>query len=90
MNDQLWQAIRYFLIAGGSYLAGRGHIPIEGVAPLADLAIQVASGAVALASALWGLYVRWNTRTVTAATADRADVPTVSMVTGKVNPADDW
>lgn len=88
MSDELWQTLRYLLIAAGSFLAGRGMLPSESVGPLVDLIVQVGSGLVALASALWGIYVRWNTKAVLAAAAAR--VPTVSMGTGKVNPADDW
>ncbi len=86
MNDQIWVTLRYILIGGGSYLAGRGKIPMADVSAYADGIIQLLSGATALAASAWGLYVRYNTRAVPASTAARRDVPTVSPATGAVEP----
>lgn len=83
-QDQFWQSLRYVLIAGGAYLAGRGKIDPAQVAPLADQIISAAGAVVSGATAIWGLYVKWKTRAVPAATAARADVPTVSAATGAV------
>jgi hypothetical protein len=84
MADTTWQTVRYALIGVGGYFAGRGKIDPAQVAPLADQIIQVASGAVALGAAAWGLWVKFRTATVPAATAARLDVPTVSAATGVV------
>jgi hypothetical protein len=84
MNDQLWQSIRYLLIGGGAFLAGRGKLEPEQVAPLVDSIMQVGGAAVALGSAAWGLYVKWKTRAVPAFVAARPDVPTVSAATGSI------
>jgi hypothetical protein len=86
MNDSAWVGIRYVLIGLGSYFAGRGKIDPSQVAPMADQAINILSGAVALGAAVWGLYVRWQTRAVPEATAARKDVPTINPVTGSVIP----
>jgi hypothetical protein len=86
VNDQVWQTIRYVLIGGGGFLAGRGKIDPTQVVPLADQIITIGSGAVSLGAAVWGLYVKWRTATVPAATAARPDVPVVSSATGAVNP----
>lgn len=84
MSDQVWQTVRYVLIGGGAYLAGRGKIDPAQVAPMADQIITVASGAASLGAAVWGLYVKWQTATVPADTAARPDVPVVSSATGAV------
>lgn len=86
MNDQLWITLRYILIGGGSYLAGKGKIPMADVSVYADGIIQILSGVTALATVAWGLYVRWNTRAVPIATAERKDVPTVNAATGATEP----
>lgn len=84
MNDQIAMLLRYALIMGGSYLAGKGGLPAEQVGPLADQIIQLGGGVAALGSALWGVYVKWNTKTVSATTGARANVPTLSALTGAV------
>jgi len=84
MSDSFWQSVRYVLIAIGSFLAGRGKIDALQVAPLVDQLIQIASGAVALGAASWGLYVKFRTATVPADVAVRPDVPVVNTATGVV------
>ena len=86
MNDTIWQTIRYVLIGVGSFFAGKGKIDPAQLAPMADQIISIASGAVAVGAAAWGFYVKWQTKAVPAATAARADVPTVSSATGAVQP----
>lgn len=86
MPDSFWQSVRYVLIAAGSFFAGRGKIDALQVVPLVDQFIQIASGAVALAAAAWGLYVKFRTATVPAQIAVRPDVPVVSAATGTLKP----
>jgi hypothetical protein len=86
VSDQVWQTVRYVLIGGGAFLAGRGKLDPAQVAPMADQIITIASGAASLAAAAWGLYVKWQTATVPAATAARPDVPVVSSATGALKP----
>ena len=86
MNDTIWQTVRYVLIGIGGFFAGKGKIDAAQVPVLADQIIQIASGAVALGAAAWGLWVKWNTKPVPVATADRPDVPTVNSATGAVQP----
>jgi hypothetical protein len=75
--DTIWQLIRYGLIAVGSFLVGRGYF--------SDGDWQTIVGAIgAVFPILWGLYVKAGTKAVPASTAARADVPTVSAATGKV------
>lgn len=86
MNDQFWQSVRYVLIGGGAFIAGRYRIPADQVPVLVDQIIQVMSGLASLGGVVWGLYVKWQTATVPASTAARIDVPTVSAATGSVKP----
>lgn len=86
MNDQLWVTTRYILIGGGSFLAGRGIIPPDQVAQTVDLVMTAGGTFVAAAAALWGLYVRWNTKAVPAVTGARDDVPTINPATGAHQP----
>ena len=84
MSDSFWQSVRYVLIAIGSFFAGRGKIDAVQVAPLVDQFIQIASGAVALGAAAWGLYVKFKTATVPSDVAARSDVPVISTATGNL------
>ena len=77
--DTIWQIARYLLIAGGSFLIGKGWIDTAGVE-----AIVGAIGTIG--SIVWGLYVKTGTTAVPDAVAARADVPTVSAATGTVKP----
>lgn len=84
--DELMVAIRYLLIGGGMFLAGRsgGRIDPAGIVPMADTIIGAIGGVVAAVNVGWGMYVRWRTKAVPIATAARADVPVVSPVTGEI------
>jgi hypothetical protein len=84
MSDQVWQTVRYILIGGGGFLAGRGKVDPTQVVPMVDQFITIASGAVSLGAAAWGLYVKFRTATVPARVAARPDVPVVSSATGAV------
>lgn len=84
MTDQFWQFIRYVLLLGGGYLAGRGLIPADQVAGLVDQIINIGPALIALGAAIWGLVVKKGTATVPASVAARSDVPTVSAATGAV------
>lgn len=86
MNDELWTVIRYALIGGGGFLAGKGYGTAEQFTALANDLPSVISGVTAVGSAIWGLYVRWNTRAVPAVTAARVDVPTINPITGATEP----
>lgn len=77
--DTIWQIVRYILIAGGSFLVGKGWITAENVESIV--------GAIGtIGAVLWGIYVKAGTKAVPAETAARADVPTVSAATGAVTP----
>lgn len=75
--DTIWQIARYILIAGGSFLVGKGYISAENVETIVGAIGSV--GAI-----LWGLFVKSGTTAVPNAVAARADVPTVSAATGAV------
>ena len=76
-QDTIWQIIRYGLISAGGFFVGKGYISSENLT-----AIVGALGS--LFAVGWGLYVKFNTKAVPAATAARTDVPTVSAATGTV------
>lgn len=77
--DRIWQILRYVLIAGGSFLVGKGYIDAAGV--------ETIVGAIgAIGTVVWGLYVKTGTAAVPIATAERKDVPTVSGATGATVP----
>lgn len=86
MTDQVWQTLRYVLIAVGSFLAGKGIIPADKVAGLVDSIINALPGIISAGAAIWGLYIKFRTATVPADVAARPDVPTVSNATGAVKP----
>lgn len=78
MNAEIvWQLLRYALLAAGGFLTSRGI--------LADAALESVVGAIGLLfTTAWGVYIKWNTKSVPAAVADKPSVPTVSPVTGAV------
>ncbi len=78
-SDIVWQIIRYILIAAGSFATGKGWVD-------ADTVTQIIGALGTLFAVGWGLFVKAGTASVPAATAARADVPTVSAATGAVKP----
>ena len=76
--DTIWQIARYILIAGGSFLVGKGYISAENVETIVGAIGSV--GAI-----LWGLYVKKGTTAVPNEVAARSDIPTVSAATGTVS-----
>ncbi len=79
-QDTVFQLIRYVLIAGGGYIVGKGwasETQWEAVIGLVGVILP----------ALWGFYVKWNTKPVLDKVIIRQDLPTVSSATGaKVAP----
>lgn len=73
--DTIWQIVRYLLIAGGSFLVGKGYISAENVE-------AIIGGIGSIGAILWGLYVKFDTKAVPVETANRSDVHTVSGATG--------
>lgn len=76
--DTIWQIARYILIAGGSFLVGKGYITAENVDTIVGAIGSV--GAI-----LWGLFVKSGTTAVPNSVAARPDVPTVSGATGAIS-----
>lgn len=76
--DTVWQILRYLLIAGGSFLVGKGYISTEQVE-------TIVGGLGTIAAVLWGIYVKSGTTAVPDTVAARPDIPTVSAATGSVN-----
>lgn len=86
MNDNIWVALRAVLMVAGGFLAGKGYVTMSDFTTLVDKAQTALPGLIALGSAAWAMWVRWNTRAVPAATAARKDVPTVNAATGATEP----
>lgn len=86
MTEQFWPLLRYLLIALGAYLTGRGIIPAGQATTLIDQIMNVLPALVAVATAIWGVYVKWNTKTVLKATTISLELPTVSAATGAAVP----
>lgn len=84
IQDTIWQTVRYVLIAGGMYLAGKGKIDPSQVASTADSIIQIGGSIVSVGTMIWGLVIKWKTVPVPASVGARPDVPTTSPVTGSL------
>lgn len=63
-KDQLWMTVRYLMIAGGGFLAGKGYLRHEDIGPISDAIITLAPFALSLGGAVWGFIIRHNTVTV--------------------------
>ena len=74
-SDTIWQIVRYILIAAGSFATGKGWVT-------ADQVTAIVGALGTLFTVAWGLFVKSGTATVSANTAARADVQTVSAATG--------
>lgn len=83
-QDLFWQMFRGLLLMAGGYLVQKG---------LTDEATMQAAATALLTLAVfgWGLYVKYGTRTVSAAVVDRSKIdptvptiPTISPATGAV------
>lgn len=77
--DLVWQNLRYLLIAAGVALAARVCGGCVGGPEIETIVGLVIAGL----AWVWGNYVKAGTKAVPAATAARADVPTVSGATGQ-------
>ncbi len=86
MNDSVWVILRAVLMVGGGFLAGKGYVTMDEFTTFIDKAQTALPGVIALGTAGWGIWVRWNTRAVPASTAARRDVPTINAATGAVEP----
>ena len=73
-QDMVVQLVRYVLLAVGPWIASHGWMTDDNWGLIAGALITIGT-------AIWGVYVKWNTTSVPAHVA--AEVPTVSPVTGK-------
>ena len=85
-NDATWDSARNILVAIGSTTAVSGWLGVapESVGPFVDQALTLIGSALTLATLAWTFYVKFRTKAVPIATAMRADVPTVSPITGAI------
>jgi len=83
LPDGVWSLLRYVLTSLGGGAVATGWLTENDVSTIAGAIISILTVA-------WGVYVRHGTRQVPEATAQKADVPTVSAATGKVIPGPDY
>lgn len=83
-NDLAWLLVRYALLVAFTWLGNHGVIPPENVTGVVDQIVNATPVVGAALTAVWGVWIKWNTKTVPEATGARPDVPTVSPVTGAV------
>lgn len=84
MLDFVMQNARYALIGVGMLVVGLGWASQSDVDQGINLTMTAGGALITAGTWLYGLYVKWNTKSVPLTTAVRADVPTVSPVTGSV------
>lgn len=77
-----WAILRYVLIAGGTAIATSGPNQQYGITQ-GDIQ-NVVGAVIAAASAIWGIYVKYNTAAVPVPVAERADIPVQSSATGQI------
>jgi hypothetical protein len=75
--DTVWQIVRYVLIAGGSFIVGKGYITEA-------QALEIIGAIGSVGGVIWGLFVKSGTTAVPDNVATRADIPTVSGATGGI------
>ena len=84
MNDNLLVVLRAVLMVAGGFLAGRGYVTSDQVSSFVAKLPEIIGAATSIGSMIWGIYVRWNTKSVSVKTGARPDVPTLSTATGTV------
>ena len=67
---------------GGGILVGRGTISQEQLSQFLTDLPSIVGGFLMLGTTVYGLYVKWNTKTVSAEIGAKPSVPTLSSVTG--------
>ncbi len=76
-SDIVWQIIRYVLLAVGGYFTNKGVIT-------GDQLTAMIAALGTIFTAVWGIYVKFGTKSTTVMAAARGDVPTVNAATGVV------
>lgn len=82
--DTVVQALRYAILIGGGVVVGLGWATKEQLTTLSNALPEVIAAIVTAATALWGFYVKWNTKSVPTVIAEKPSVPVVSTVTGQI------
>ena len=89
MNDLFWGYVRQIIsIVGTALIVRYLSIPEDQAASIVRQIVDLLLGPAMIGGSLaWMTLVRANTMSVPVATGKRSDVPTVSPVTGQVDPA---
>lgn len=85
-SDSVVQVIRYLMLIVGGGLTFLGWATPTEVATLTTSIIAAVGPVMTVGTFVWGLYVKWKTKSVPVHVAARIDVPTVSSVTGAQQP----
>lgn len=81
--DSVWQTVRYFLIAAGTFLVGMNYADSETWTQFMSKVETFVTSAMALGAVLWGWYVKWNTTPVLDTVIEVKNIPVVDSATGK-------
>jgi hypothetical protein len=88
-NDTLWDTFRNGLIAGGTLLAGYGWFDVAKVEPFINNAMAIGGALMAVGTFAWTIWVKFGTKAVPMIVASQPEIPTVSAITGRIEPASD-
>ena len=77
-SDTIWLIVRNLLLLSFGPLTAKGYLT-------SDQATTIVGALGSLFTVAWGVWVKFGTKAVPAATAARNDVPTVSPATGKTS-----
>jgi len=86
-TDVLWDSVRSGLISAGTLMVPLGWFDVASVEPFVNNAMIIGGAVISIATFLWMLKVKWGTKAVPEIIADLPHIPTVSPVTGVVQPA---
>lgn len=86
MKDSAWVILRAVLMVAGGFFAGKGYVSMADITSFLSQLETALPALASLGGAAWAIWVRWNTRAVPIATAERRDVPTVNAATGATEP----
>lgn len=83
-QDTVVQGVRYGALMLGGILVGRGTIKQDDLNAFITNLPSLIGALTMLGTAVWGFYVKWNTKAVPSEIGAKPSVPTLSPVTGKV------
>lgn len=85
-NDVLWDTTRSGLVAIGTLVSATGWFSVAQVEPVVDNVMAIGGLVVVITSFVWTIKVKFGTKAVPVVVAARSDIPTISPITGAVEP----